>query len=89
MINKDSVHRQHMYYYGLSTFMINKYGFSTRHMSYYGFHRVVSNKHTSREQKKLKICLSLPMRVANKLTPEPKSKMAEIMPKHTGREQKS
>ena len=32
--------------------------------------------------------LSPPMRVANKLTPEPKSKMAEIMPEHTGREQK-
>ena len=28
------------------------------------------------------------MRVANKLTPEPKSKMAKIMPEHTGREQK-
>ena len=27
------------------------------------------------------------MRVANKLTPKPKSKMAEIMPEHTGREQ--
>ena len=24
MINKDGVPRQHMYYYGLSTFMINK-----------------------------------------------------------------
>jgi hypothetical protein len=29
------------------------------------------------------------MRVANKLTPEPKSKMVEIMPEHTDREQKS
>ena len=28
-------------------------------------------------------------RVANKLTPEPKSKMAEKMPEHTGQEQKS
>ena len=28
------------------------------------------------------------MRVANKLTPKPKSKMAEIMPEHTGHEQK-
>ena len=27
------------------------------------------------------------MRVANKLTPEPKSKMAEIMSEYTGREQ--
>ena len=27
MINKDGVPRQHMYYYGLSTFMINKDGF--------------------------------------------------------------
>ena len=25
------------------------------------------------------------MRVANKVTPEPKSKMTEIMPEHTGR----
>ena len=29
------------------------------------------------------------MRVAGKLTPEPKSKMAEIMPEPTGREQKT
>ena len=29
------------------------------------------------------------MRVADKLTPEPKSKMAEIMPEHTGREQRA
>ena len=28
------------------------------------------------------------MKVANKLTPEPKNKMAETMPEHTGREQK-
>ena len=28
------------------------------------------------------------MRVADKLTPEPKSKMAEIMPEPTGQEQK-
>jgi hypothetical protein len=28
------------------------------------------------------------MRVANKVTPEPKSKMAQTMPEHTGREQK-
>ena len=41
------------------------------------------------ESKRAKKCLSPPMRVANKLTPEPKSKMAEIMPEHTGQEQKS
>jgi hypothetical protein len=29
------------------------------------------------------------MRVANKITPEPKSKMDEIMPEHTSHEQKS
>ena len=29
------------------------------------------------------------MRVANKLTPDPKSKMAEITPEHTGREQRA
>ena len=51
MINKDSVPRQHMSYYGLSTFMINKDGFSQQCMSYYGFPRVVSNEHTGREQK--------------------------------------
>jgi len=28
--------------------------------------------------------LSSPMRVANKLTPDPKSKMAKITPEHTG-----
>ena len=29
------------------------------------------------------------MRVANKLTPEPKSKMAKIMLEHTGQEQRA
>ena len=58
---------------------------SRQRMYYYGFPRVVSNERA----KELKRCLSPPMRVANKLTPKPKSKMAEIMPEHIGREQKS
>ena len=88
VINIDSVHRQHMYYHGLSTFMINKDGFSTQHvllwLSPSCFHLAYRPR-----AKELKRCLSPPMRVANKLTPEPKSKMAEIMPEHTGQEQKS
>ena len=44
MINKDSVPRQHMSYYGLSMFMINKDGFSTQHMSYYGLSTFMINK---------------------------------------------
>ena len=39
--------------------------------------------------KELKTCLSPPMRVANKLTPETKSKMAEKTPERTGREQRA
>ena len=34
------------------------------------------------ESKRAEKCLSPPMRVANKLTPEPKSKMTETKPKH-------
>ena len=41
------------------------------------------------ESKRAKKCLSPPMRVANKLTPEPKSKMVEKTPEHTEQEQKS
>ena len=89
MINKDGAPRQHMYYYDLLMFLINKDGsFSTTYillwLSLSCFH--LSYRPTAKE---LKRCLSSPMRVANKLTPEPKSKMAEIMPEHTGREQKS
>ena len=68
-------------------------------ISYYGFPGVdFTNQKATQliiclsipaESKKLKRCLSPPMRVANKLTPEPKSKIAENMPEHTGREQKS
>ena len=70
---------------------------SQQHMTYYGYPRVVSKKQNGWKYawayrprvKELKRCLSPPMRVANKLTPEPKSKMAKNMPEHTGREQKS
>ena len=54
MINKDSVPRQHMSYYGLSTFMINKDGLSTQHMSCFDFLRVVFTEHSGREQKSRK-----------------------------------
>ena len=41
------------------------------------------------ESKRAKKMLDPPMRVANKLTHKPKSKMAENTPEHIGREQKS
>ena len=88
MINKDGVPRQHVYYYGLSMLMINKDGFSTTHVLLWLSPSCFQWAYRSRA-KELKRCLSPPMRVANKLTPEPKSKMAENTLEHTGREQKS
>ena len=99
--NKDSAHQQHMYHCDLSIFMINKdSSFSTNICLIMAFPELfpMSTKkqngwkdtweHWPRA-KELKTCLSPPMRVANKLTPETKSKMAEIMHEHTGQGQKS
>ena len=59
MVNKDSAHQQHMYYYDLSIFMINKDGSFSTNMSYYGFPRVVFNE-PNQKAKWLKIRLSIP-----------------------------
>ena len=88
MINKDGVPRQHMYYHGLSTLIINKDGFFNNICLIMAFPELFPISIPA-ERKELERCLSPPMRVANKLTPEPKSKMAENTPEHTSREQKS
>ena len=72
-----------MYYYDLSIFMINKDGsFSTNICLIMAFPELFPISIPD-ESKRAKNMLEPPMRVANKLTPEPKSKMAEIMPEHT------
>ena len=89
IVNKDRAHQQHMYYYDLSIFMINKDGsFSTNICLIMAFPELFPISIPS-ESKRTKNMLEPTMRVANKLTPEPKSKMAENTPEHPGREQNS
>ena len=85
MVNKDSAHQQHMYYCDLSIFMINKDGsLSTNTCLVMTFPELFAMNTRTKKQngwkdawayrpraKELKTCLSPPMRVANKLTPEP------------------
>ena len=65
-----------------STFMINKDGsFSTTYVLLWLSPSCFQWAYRPRA-KELKRCLSSPMRVANKLTPEPKSKTTENKPQH-------